>query len=84
MESSDTMPEYKTETTAVSNETHHVEEVPLQIIRTISRVPGNPNYHLKNGLRTEGDGYDHNAEFKVTELMATHYPYRQLTDNFCS
>lgn len=32
----------------------------LEVIRTVSRVPGNPNYYEKNGLRTEGDGYDHN------------------------
>lgn len=44
-----------------STETEHVEvaEPPIEPIRTISRVPGNPNYHEKNGLRTEGDGVDH-------------------------
>lgn len=31
----------------------------LEVIRTISRVPDNPNYYEKNGLRTEGDGVDH-------------------------
>lgn len=31
----------------------------LEVIRTISRVPDNPNYYEKNGLRTEGDGMDH-------------------------
>jgi hypothetical protein len=31
----------------------------LEPIRTISRVPGNPNYYEKGGLRTEGDGVDH-------------------------
>lgn len=53
--------------TSAALESQHMEEgePPLEIIRTISRVPGNPNYHLKNGLRTEGDGYNHDAEFKV-------------------
>ena len=31
----------------------------LEVIRTISKVPGNPNYYEKGGLRTEGDGLDH-------------------------
>ncbi|RMD41243.1 hypothetical protein DV735_g3910, partial [Chaetothyriales sp. CBS 134920] len=31
----------------------------IELIRTISRVPGNPNYFEKDGLRTEGDGQDH-------------------------
>jgi hypothetical protein len=31
----------------------------LEVIRTVSRVPGNPNYYEKEGLRTEGDGVDH-------------------------
>lgn len=30
----------------------------IETIRTISRVE-NPNYHEKNGIRTEGDGVDH-------------------------
>lgn len=34
----------------------------LEAVRTISRVPGNPNYYEKNGLRTEGDGVDHEHE----------------------
>lgn len=84
MDSSDTTPEYKTESTAISAEAEHVEEAPLEIIRTISRVPGNPNYHLKNGLRTEGDGYDHNVEFKVSPLTAICKPFRRLTQTSCS
>jgi hypothetical protein len=42
----------------------------LEVIRTISRVPGNPNYYEKNGLRTEGDGADHNHENKVRYRMS--------------
>lgn len=34
-------------------------------IRTVSRVPGNPNYYEKDGLRTYGDGEDHDHEPKV-------------------
>lgn len=43
-----------TRTAATSDCTNQAEP-----IRTISRVPGNPNYYEKNGLRTEGDGMDH-------------------------
>ena len=35
------------------------EELQIEDIRTISRVPGNSNYYEKGGLRTEGDGVDH-------------------------
>ena len=35
------------------------EKGQIENIRTISRVPGNPNYYEKDGLRTEGDGMDH-------------------------
>ncbi|KAK6427381.1 hypothetical protein LTR95_015990 [Oleoguttula sp. CCFEE 5521] len=38
----------------------------LEVIRTISRVPGNSNYYEKNGLRTEGDGVDHSAPNKIS------------------
>lgn len=41
------------QTITTKNQAEHIE-----IIRTISRVE-NPNYHEKNGLRTEGDGVDH-------------------------
>lgn len=34
----------------------------VEPIRTISKVPGNPNYYEKNGLRTYGDGEDHDHE----------------------
>lgn len=40
----------------------------LEVIRTISRVPGNLNYHEKNGLRTEGDGVDHTHYNSVSLL----------------
>lgn len=39
----------------------------VEPIRTISRVPGNPNYYEKNGLRTYGDGMDHDHEPPVGE-----------------
>jgi hypothetical protein len=34
----------------------------LENIRTVSRVPGNPNYYEKDGLRTYGDDEDHDHE----------------------
>lgn len=39
----------------------HVEHV-----HTNERVPGHENYYEKNGLRTQGDGVDHDAEPKMT------------------
>ena len=42
----------------------------LEVIRTISRVPGNANYHMKNGLRLEGDGEQHEGNFKVGQKIA--------------
>jgi hypothetical protein len=36
-----------------------IEAQHLEVVRTISRVPGNPNYYEKDGLRTYGDGVDH-------------------------
>jgi hypothetical protein len=39
----------------------HVEQV-----HTNERVPGHPNYYEKDGLRTQGDGIDHEAEPKMT------------------
>lgn len=43
-----------------------VGEHPIEPIRTISRIPGNPNYYEKNGLRTYGDGMDHETEPPMT------------------
>lgn len=37
----------------------------VEVVRTISRVPGNPNYHEKDGLRTYGDDEDHDHEPSV-------------------
>jgi hypothetical protein len=34
----------------------------IETIRTISRVPGNTHYYEKDGLRTYGDGEDHDHE----------------------
>lgn len=38
----------------------------VEPIRTISRVPGNPNYYEKDGLRTYGDGQDHDEHLPMT------------------
>lgn len=50
----------------------HDPENPIEPIRTISRVPGNPNYYEKNGLRTYGDGQEHEVEppMSWTRIMA--------------
>jgi hypothetical protein len=34
----------------------------VEVVRTVSRVPGNPNYYEKDGLRTYGDDEDHDHE----------------------
>lgn len=38
----------------------------LEVIRTVSRVPGNTHYYEKNGLRTYGDDEDHDHEPPMT------------------
>ncbi|KAI9727696.1 MAG: hypothetical protein M1828_005924 [Chrysothrix sp. TS-e1954] len=38
----------------------------LENVRTISRVPGNNSYYEKDGLRTYGDGEDHDVEEPLT------------------
>ena len=42
-------------------QTQHLEVVP-----TNDRVPGHDNYYEKDGLRTEGDGVDHEADIPMT------------------
>jgi hypothetical protein len=43
---------------------HHPEHI--EHIATKDRVPGHQNYYEKNGLRTYGDGEDHDHEPKVS------------------
>jgi hypothetical protein len=38
----------------------------LEVIRTVSRVPGNDHYYEKDGLRTYGDDEDHEHEPDVS------------------
>ncbi|RAL65916.1 hypothetical protein DID88_005578 [Monilinia fructigena] len=38
----------------------------LEVIRTVSRVPGNAHYHEKDGLRTNGEDEDHEHEPPMT------------------
>jgi hypothetical protein len=38
----------------------------LEVIRTVSRVPGNDHYYEKDGLRTYGDDEDHDHEPPVS------------------
>jgi len=48
----------------------HVEQ-----IHTNERIPGHPEYYEKNGLRTYGDGVDHDHEPPVRPLCCTTYCY---------
>lgn len=45
----------------------------IEVMRTISKVPANPNYHEKNGLRTEGDGVDH-TKFNYVSTAGYQFP----------
>ena len=49
------------ETVPANTNSQHLEN-----IRTVSRVPGNPNYYEKDGLRTYGDDEDHDHEPPVS------------------
>lgn len=55
----------------VSTEAEHIE-----VVRQISRVPGNSNYYEKGGLRTEGDGFDHTKYNAVSLLLFLIHPGR--------
>jgi hypothetical protein len=39
---------------------HQVDH--LEVVRTVSQVPGNSHYYEKDGLRTYGDDEDHDHE----------------------
>jgi hypothetical protein len=39
----------------------------LEVIRTVSKVPGNDHYYEKDGLRTYGDDEDHDHEPPVSQ-----------------
>jgi hypothetical protein len=54
---------------AEKNGVQHIEAV-----RTISRVPDNPNYYEKDGLRTYGDDEDHEhePEVRIKLFSSTH------------
>jgi len=41
----------------------------LEVIRTVSRVPGNTHYYEKDGLRTYGDNEDHDHEPPVSYAL---------------
>jgi hypothetical protein len=42
----------------------------VERIHTAERVPGHDNYYEKNGLRTYGDGEDHDVEPTVCYLFS--------------
>jgi hypothetical protein len=49
-----------------SGTAEHEHRENLDVIRTISRVPGNTHYYEKDGLRTYGDGEAHDVEPPMT------------------
>ncbi len=51
-------------TGVIDEKEHSVERV--EHIATHDRVPGHENYYEKNGLRTYGDGEDHDHEPTVS------------------
>ncbi|KAH8684839.1 MFS multidrug transporter-like protein [Tricladium varicosporioides] len=52
---------------SVGKETSRVTHLEnLEVIRTISQVPGNSHYYEKDGLRTYGDDEDHDHEPPMT------------------
>lgn len=69
--------EQKPESPNVASETPSLdkESVPnggdhVEVVRTVSRVPGNPNYYEKDGLRTYGDDEDHDHEPPVRDALS--------------
>jgi hypothetical protein len=64
------------------SQTHHSEmggNNQAEIIRTVSRVPGNPNYYEKDGLRTYGDGVDHDTDTPVCKHHPLAVEFTKLT-----
>jgi hypothetical protein len=55
-------------TGAVNENGTHLEHV--NKIKTHDRVPGHENYYEKDGLRTYGDGEDHDIEPKVSPMLS--------------
>jgi hypothetical protein len=49
----------------------------VEVVRTVSRVPGNPHYYEKDGLRTYGDDEDHDHEPPVPTALTV------LMEGFC-
>lgn len=41
----------------------------IEAVHTNERIPGHPAYYEKNGLRTYGDGEDHDHEPQVLHLF---------------
>jgi hypothetical protein len=64
------------ETAPVNPNAQHLEN-----IRTVSRVPGNPNYYEKGGLRTYGDDEDHDHEPPVGAFAQASRSHK-LTNSF--
>lgn len=49
-------------TPSLEKEENAPGDAQIEGIRTVSRVPGNPHYYEKDGLRTYGDDEDHDHE----------------------
>lgn len=62
LENSSTPPIEKAPEVSVSDPEH------LEVVRTVSQVP-NPRYYEKDGLRTYGDGEDHDHEPPVSQSL---------------
>ena len=44
-------------------------EARIEAVRTKERIPGQPHYYEKDGLRTYGDNEDHDHEPRVSETV---------------
>lgn len=62
-------------TDSVDKEVGNLNSQHIETIRTISRVPGNNHYYEKDGLRTYGDGEDHDHEPPVNR---SRYSYMKM------
>jgi hypothetical protein len=62
--------------TGTANNPQHLEN-----IRTVSRVPGNPHYYEKDGLRTYGDDEDHDHEPPVSRTAGTQAQIHMLMES---
>ncbi|KAL2068995.1 hypothetical protein VTL71DRAFT_15333 [Oculimacula yallundae] len=60
------MDHYSAPSPVGSTEKDIVSNMHIEAVRTVSRLPGNDQYYEKDGLRTYGDGEDHDHEPPMT------------------